>query len=241
MKNLPTWAITIAFIKYYILLPFSVMEYGAIKYKIGAIFLTSLLVSPLAWFSEFIRDNIIFSPKFAVGLVILLLADLLAGVIKHLKLHTFDWAELFKGVSVKIAITIMGMAVFKSLANFEEFDSLPSIRDYIILVGKIGNFLYIGGSAFNNMYIVTGGKFPPMAWMQRMKKFSNDLNVSSLVKESKDSIEELAKENTLLKELLEEEKKIQAKLVNDKEEKTTEDNTDESKDTPDDTHEGLIK
>ena len=191
---------TVVFFKKYIILPFVVTNKLSLKFKLGHILLTSFLLSPLAWFSDLLKNHVILSQSFVKVLVILLFVDMVAGMMKHWKLHTFDWGELFKGLVVKVAISFMGMAVFNALASMEEFGAYPSLRDYVILVGKLCNFLYVGGSAFNNMYIVTDGKFPPAVWMKRFKKFSTTLDLKDLKQaepnpsESGELLEDILKE-----------------------------------------------
>ena len=45
------------------------------------------------------------------------------------------------------------------------------------------NFIYVGGSAFKNLHVITKGKFPPTSFMNRMKGFNNDLSISNFTKE----------------------------------------------------------
>ena len=45
--------------------------------------------------------------------------------------------------------------------------------------------MYPAGSAFVNSSIVTDGKFPPMALLQRFTKFQENLDLKSLVNKEK--------------------------------------------------------
>lgn len=186
----------------YIAAPFIGFKKMAAGYKLGSLMLTSFILAPFVWISDVLTNHVFLSAEFVKILVLALVIDVVTGAMKHLKLKTFDWRELFTGFTVKVAISFMGMAMFNSFASMEDFNSTPAFRDYFILIGKLCNFLYVGGSAFNNMFIVTNGKFPPVSWMSRMKKFNDTLSVSDLT--GKVTTDEA--QGKLLNELIEAEK-----------------------------------
>jgi hypothetical protein len=158
------------------------LQKGNLVTKISLTLGTSLLIALPIWVSDVVNNHIVTSPSFLSILVILLISDLFLGAWKHYKAHTFDFTELFKGLGIKVGVSILAMVLFNSLTSIHEMQSLGSIKDMITLTGKVANFVYIGGSAFNNMYYITNGKFPPVSWMERFKRFETTLDVKELLK-----------------------------------------------------------
>lgn len=165
-------------IKCYFAGAFTTLEQGNVFMKLGASLMLSITFSPVAWFWVLLRDHIIKDVAFAQLLMMCLFIDLICGVWKHLKQHTFNFKLMFTGFIEKVGVTFLGMIVFNSLGAIQEWDKIETIRDYVVLVGKLVNLIYVAGSAFNSMFVITGGKFPPVGWMARMKKFNEDVDIA---------------------------------------------------------------
>lgn len=105
--------------------------------------------------------------------------DWFFGTIKHLWFtHTFTWKGNSIGLVTKIALAVAGGFLFEGL-NY-----LVSESDTAVLIMKIITrvivFMYPAISAFENIYIVSGEKFPPKAWMERLKVWNETLNPNDL-------------------------------------------------------------
>ena len=170
------------FLKSYLLTTFAVIEKGTLPMKLGASLLFVTWVSPLAWIWHGLRVHIISDTSFVKALALCLFVDLFCGVWKHWKQHTFDWKRLYVGFIEKCGMSFLGMIVFNSITGLQEWEHAATIRDYLILVGKLTCLIYVAGSAFSSMYIITGGKFPPVGWMRRMKNFNETLDVDEFKK-----------------------------------------------------------
>jgi len=168
----------------YMVYTFAILEKGTLPMKVGSCFLFALSISPLAWLIKLVREHVIRDTGFIEVLLICLLMDMIIGIWKHLKQRTFDWKRLYTGLIEKVGITFIGMVVFNLISDIKEWSHLVTVKEYIILVGKLTNLFYVAGSAFNSMYIITGGKFPPLGWMKRMHSFDDSLNPEDLTKEN---------------------------------------------------------
>lgn len=51
------------------------------------------------------------------------------------------------------------------------------VTDYFAVVSRLMVFVYPAGSALMNVAILTDGAFPPVAWMERIKRFNSELDV----------------------------------------------------------------
>jgi hypothetical protein len=133
----------------------------------------------LVYFMEYYRLVIIENKTFIVLLFSAFVADVILGMWAHLKKKDFSWTELFTKALTKIGVSLLAMILFNAIAGVEGVGE-SGIKVYILLVGKLMNLFYITGSAFNNMFYITDKKFPPIAWMKRMKEFNTTLDTSKL-------------------------------------------------------------
>lgn len=163
-----------------ILLPFSYLEYGTLPEKIGASAFMAITFSPVVWAMSLIHKYFFHDRDFVEIIFVLLIIDIATGLMKHLKTHTFSWSELFLGMIEKVFVSAIAMVTFNALGSIKDLEKNETIMLYFTLIGKLLNAFYVGGSAFNNLYIITGGKFPPVGWMKRMKDFNLSGNVEDL-------------------------------------------------------------
>lgn len=114
-----------------------------------------------------------------------ILIDWLFGTVKHLFFTgTFSLKKNAIGITTKIALAVAGGFLFEGL-NFLVKDS-----DFVLTTSKIITrviiLMYPGMSAFENIYIVSGEKFPPKAWMEeRLGKWKESLNPNDLMNNKK--------------------------------------------------------
>lgn len=161
--------------------PFAMME-GNTFYQVAGAVIFAIPVSIIGWFLSLVELNVLADTRFAESLILLLFIDLVTGIWKHLKQKDFCWKRMYTGFLQKMVISFLGMTAFNVLGNVRELSELEGLRAYLILCGKLVNIFYVGGSAFNNMFIITGGKFPPVGWMERMKNFNRTTDISALNK-----------------------------------------------------------
>jgi len=62
-------------------------------------------------------------------------------------------------------------------------DSADIVVLSLTIVTRVIVFLYPAVSAWQNIYVVSGERFPPKAWMDRINKFNENLNVKELTDE----------------------------------------------------------
>lgn len=175
-----------------IILLFAHLEYGDMLTKVKATVTLTLLFNPLIWLLSKVNEYVIPDKKFIEILFILFMADLTTGMWKHWKEHNFSFKELYTHLLQKVFVSIVGMTLFNTLAQLDSGGDAKVIVDYFKLVGKVFNALYVGGSAFSNLYIITGGKFPPVGFMKRLKKFNESADVTDLTK----TVETVSEEET---------------------------------------------
>ena len=113
-----------------------------------------------------------------------ILVDWFFGIWKHLKKRTFSFKHNAFGLVIKIALTAGAAFLFEGLGNIVK-DSADIIVLSLTTVTRVIVFLYPAVSAWQNIYIVSGEKFPPKAWMDRINKFNENLNIKELTDDEK--------------------------------------------------------
>ncbi|MGB3452969.1 MAG: hypothetical protein WBA59_03985 [Moheibacter sp.] len=106
--------------------------------------------------------------------------DWVFGTIKHIWFtHTFTWKQNAIGLTTKIALAVAGGFLFEGL------NTLVKDVDIVVtsfkIITRVIILMYPGVSAFENIYIVSGEKFPPKAWMERLKVWNKSLDPNDLI------------------------------------------------------------
>jgi len=166
------------------------IEYGSRIQRVEASLWLAILFSPIAFLIDLTQKYVLTDRLFIEILFLLIGLDLVAGFIKHWKLRTFSFKLMFTGLMEKIFVSVIGMVLFNTIGSIPGLALHQDVLNYVLIVGKLVNAFYVGGSAFNSLYIVSGGKFPPLGWMKRMKSFNLTGNIEDLSKNaSTDKVE----------------------------------------------------
>lgn len=113
------------------------------------------------------------------------LVDYIFGTIKHLWfLKDFTFKGNATGLVMKLGLATAGGFLFEGLSHLTQesdwlFSSLKITTRVII-------FMYPAMSAWENLYIVSGEKFPPKAWIDKMNLFGKTLNPKDLISKDKE-------------------------------------------------------
>ena len=166
----------------FFLLQFMNVADGDLSTKFSGALKISLAVSPFI----FVWDKII---KWGIPnqdyILIVLMAILLYwifGIVKHLQKRTFSLKKNAPGLILKIALTVGAGMLFEGLNSIVK-DSADIVVSSLTIVTRVIVFLYPAVSAWQNIYVVSGERFPPKAWMDKLNKFNENLNVKEFTDE----------------------------------------------------------
>ena len=169
----------------YLLLQFVNIADGDLPTKFLSALKLSLIASPfiLIW-DKLVKWGV---PNQDYILIVLgaILVDWFFGIWKHLKKRTFSFKQNAFGLIIKVALTTGAAFLFEGLGSIVK-DSADIIVVSLTTVTRVIVFLYPAVSAWQNIYIVSDERFPPKAWMDRINRFNENLNVKELTDE-KDS------------------------------------------------------
>lgn len=149
----------------------------------------TIMLSPVVYIFDFVRDFLIPEKYFFQTVIFLCLADVGMGILKSIKLRRFSMLVLVVGLATKLGVSYVVVQIFQALSSPQEFINSPDARNYFVLTWKLLVMFYPALSAFNNIFYVSNKKFPPLWWMMRMQNFNKDGNVEKLLGKTQDEKE----------------------------------------------------
>ncbi len=150
-----------------------------IKLLYSAIF--TIMLSPVVYIFDFVRDFLIPEKYFFQTVIFLCLADAGMGILKSIKLRRFSMLVLVVGLAIKLGVSYVVVQIFQALSSPQEFINSSDARNYFVLTWKLLIMFYPALSAFNNIFYVSNKKFPPLWWMMRMQNFNKDGDIEKLI------------------------------------------------------------
>ena len=166
----------------FFLMQFMEIADGDLSAKLSGAFKISLVVTPFLFIWEKIVKWGIPNQDYILIVLMAILLDWIFGILKHLKKRTFSFKENALGLVLKIALTVGAGMLFEGLNSIVK-DSADIVVLSLTIVTRVIVFLYPAVSAWQNIYVVSGERFPPKAWMDRINKFNENLNVNEFTNE----------------------------------------------------------
>ena len=155
---------------------------GDLSAKFSGSFKISLAVTPFLFIWEKIVKWGIPNQDYILIVLMAILLDWFFGIIKHLQKRTFSFKKNASGLILKIALTVGAGMLFEGLNSIIK-DSAHIVVLSLTIVTRVIVFLYPAVSAWQNIYVVSGERFPPKAWMDRINKFNENLNIKEFTDE----------------------------------------------------------
>lgn len=167
----------------FFLLQFVNIADGDLSAKLSGALKVSLIISPFLFVWDKIVKWGIPNQDYILIVLMAILLDWFFGIIKHLQKRTFSFKKNALGLVLKIALTVGAGMLFEGLNSIVK-DSADIVVLSLSIITRVIVFLYPAVSAWQNIYVVSGEKFPPKAWMDRINKFNENLNVKELTDEN---------------------------------------------------------
>ena len=166
----------------YLLLQFVNIADGDLSTKFSGALKVSLIISPFIFVWDKIVKWGIPNQDYILIVLMAILLDWIFGIWKHIDRKTFSLKKNATGLILKIALTVGAGMLFEGLNSIVK-DSADIVVLSLTIVTRVIVFLYPAVSAWQNIYIVSGERFPPKAWMDRINKFNENLNVKEFTVE----------------------------------------------------------
>lgn len=149
-----------------------------------AIDYAAMWLNTMTQLSVWIIDNAVYIKLvlFAIGI------DHFLGTIKHLFwTKDFHFKKNILGLLIKTGLVVCCGVLFEGLNTLIHEDNL--IKSYLTTTTRIIVFLYPAGSAFSSSSVISGGKFPPIGWINKLRKFQQNLDTKEFQKPNNDNVE----------------------------------------------------
>ena len=169
----------------FFLLQFVNIADGDLSTKLSGAFKISLALSPFIFVWDKIVKWGIPNQDYILIVLMAILLDWFFGIIKHLQKRTFSLKKNATGLILKITLTVGAGMLFEGMNSIVK-NSADIVVLSLTIVTRVIVFLYPAVSAWQNIYVVSGERFPPKAWMDRINKFNENLNVKELTDEKND-------------------------------------------------------
>jgi hypothetical protein len=146
--------------------------------KMMATIKLGILLSPITFLFDLMSKWTIDNGDF-IGVVLgAIIIDHILGSIKHAFYYMdFTWRENIRGIFTKIALVVACGFLFEGLQVVIHGETI--LTEYLKTITRLIVFLYPAGSAFQNSSVLTGGKFPPNIWLEKLKKFQKDMKIEN--------------------------------------------------------------
>lgn len=151
-------------------------HFGDVKMQMFNAFYVAIFLSPITYIIESVTHWTYTNQDYISWVVLAIALDHAFGTFNHAFISKdFSWKENVKGLITKSASAFFGGMAFEGLAHFLGTDSM--LQSYVILVLRLAVFMYPTNSLIDNIFIFSGGKFPPSAFMNWKKKFNKDFSL----------------------------------------------------------------
>lgn len=144
----------------------------------------SIVLTPLWFVWQKILDWSLNNQDYMLLVVTAIFVDWALGSVKYLVNKNFDLGENAKGLITKLGLAVAGGFLFEGV-NYLSGDT-TFISESLKIVTRLVVFLYPALSAWKNIHILSGGKFPPKIWIDRSNLFYKTMNPKHLKKEEED-------------------------------------------------------
>ena len=170
------------FLKYFIKIVESLnnIHVGTIQIQAKAVVKLSFLVSPFALLWDKLNAWTIDNQDFILVVLGAIIVDHILGSVKHAYFDfDFTWRQNGIGLLTKIGLLVAGGFLFEGLQVIIKHDNL--MTSYLQITTRLIVFLYPAGSAFGNSSVISGGKFPPKSWLDKLNSFQRNLNPKDII------------------------------------------------------------
>lgn len=159
---------------------------GTVVVKIKASIKLGVLISPIALIWEKLSKWGLDNSEYITFVLIAIAVDHILGTFKYLSLKQFSLKKNIVGLMTKIGLVVACGLLFEGLNVILTHETL--IKDYLTITTRLIVFLYPAGSAFGNSTFLSGGKFPPQSWLDKLKSFQNNTNPKDLLNDDEKTV-----------------------------------------------------
>lgn len=168
----------ISIIYNFILANLILIHKGTFLVKLKSSLSLATAFSPIAYTIEKIMHWSMQNEEYVWFVFAAIVVDHILGTILHLIKKDFDIKRNITGLITKVGLVVGMGFLFEGVNEIVAEDSF--VKSYLIITLRLTVFMYPAGSAFSNSSVLTNGKFPPIGWMNKFKKFQENLDLKDI-------------------------------------------------------------
>jgi holin family protein len=157
-------------IEFILFLPVFIYKKGGMIGALAVSFLTASMFTPYWKFvNTYIYNDWEFLKYFAVAISV----DLVSGVVKNWFTKSICWEDGLVKFARKLFTCLGILVMFHVFVHFEDGAASQFAKEYLDMIKRLMILSFIGLSAITNIYEISGGKFPPLWLISRLKDFDD--------------------------------------------------------------------
>lgn len=161
-----------------------VLHLGTAELKIFGAMKLAFYLSPIAVLITDLQIWYMDNSQYVAVVAWAIMIDYILGTIRHIFVdRDFDFRKNISGILRKGFLVVAVGYLFEGFNVIITHDSL--ISQYLEIVARLMVFLYPAGSAMGNSSVLSGGRFPPVGWMNRLNQFRQNADPKTFTNDYK--------------------------------------------------------
>jgi len=153
---------------------------GSLVTKFTATFWLALVASPIPMIIQQITDWYLSNYGYTLFVLTAIVFDYFLGTWIHgwIK-RDFSIKKNVFGFIQKTSLIVIVSVIAEGFTTILGENNI--IADLFVITTRLMVFIYPAGSALKSVYLITGGKFPPVGFINKISKFNKDLDVKDFL------------------------------------------------------------
>lgn len=153
------------------LILFGSIHQGSAVAKIVSVFSLAVILSPFTFLLDKLNVWHLENESYVSFVLGAIFVDHVVGSVYHAYFkRDFSLKKNGIGFVLKVFILVSAMYLFEGLNTL--ITEEVAFKDYTVMTLRIFVFGYPAGSAIGNIYVMSGKKFPPVSFMDKLKKYT---------------------------------------------------------------------
>lgn len=145
-----------------------------------ATFKLSIALSPIVYLYNKLFQWGFENQDYIIVVMGAILVDYVSGTIKHICFsRTFTFKGNAIGIVLKVGLAVSGGFLFEGLSHLTK--EATFLETSLKIITRVIVFMYPAISAWENIYIISGEKFPPKKWMEKLGIYKNSSDLKDLI------------------------------------------------------------
>lgn len=142
-----------------------------LKPRIYELAMVALTISPIAYLLKSLDAWFVSNIDFVVGFILIVIANALLGIWRHMKLNQFSWVKFLLKTCLMIAVVSVVYGMLSILGHIAGENFISNGFEVAI---QVTTLLYPVSKALKSVHIISNGDYPPKWIMEKVYNYNND-------------------------------------------------------------------